>query len=491
MTRKYKSIFEKLVEINPWHFIWIVFVAAQIITLCSNIVQSIIRWGYIWPELILIGIVDAGINTLIISPLAIYFLRHTHRIDEINKQLEAEISERKKVEEALRNSIEQLKKLETQLIQAQKLEAIGTLAGGIAHDFNNILSAIMTYSNLMLMKMPQDSNLKSYPENILKAGEKAANLVRDLLAFSRKQILNPVPLDLNRVIKSSQNLLKHLLTENIKFEIILCDEKLVVLADETQLEQVLINLTTNARDAMPNGGVFTIKTESVYLNDDLIDDSGLEKAGVYALLTVQDTGHGIDEFIRDRIFEPFFTTKEVGKGTGLGLATAYGIIKQHSGNILCSSSLGQGTEFRIYLPLIENIPLQEKKDIAFEFKTGNETILLAEDNDAVRESTKEILEAAGYRVIEAKDGDEAISKFLQNNGEDIKLLLFDIIMPQKNGRSAFEIIRHFKIDIKVLFISGHTNDIIHKKGVLEKNLPFIEKPFTAENLLSKIREILD
>ncbi len=389
--------------------------------------------------------------------------------------------------------ISERKKLEVQLVQAQKMEAVGTLAGGVAHDFNNILTAIISYANLMLMKMDKKDPLKTYLERILNSSERASNLVHSLLAFSRKQIIDPKPIDVNNIIRKIRNLLMRLIGEDIELRIKLADKGLVVMADAGQMEQVLMNLATNARDAMPDVGIFSIITELVRLDDEFIDTHGYGNPGTYALVTVSDTGGGMDEDTRERIFEPFFTTKGVGKGTGLGLSIVYGIIKQHNGFINCYSESEKGTTFRIYLPLIKTKEFKETKSAEIpSLRTGSETILLAEDNAEVRSAAKEILSESGYEVIEAVDGEDAIHEFMRKrDGQKIKLLILDVIMPKKNGKEVYEAIKEIEPDIKVLFASGYPADIIHKKGILERDMNFILKPFSSREFLRKVREVLD
>ena len=389
--------------------------------------------------------------------------------------------------------ISERRKLEAQLIQAQKMEAVGTLAGGIAHDFNNILTAIISYAAIPLMKMDKDDPLRTYLDRILSSSEKAANLVHNLLAFSRKQIINPKPVDVNNIVRKVRNLLIRLIGEDIELKTRLTDKDLVVMADTGQIEQVLMNLATNARDAMPGSGTLSICTDMLILDKDFMKTHSYKEAGKYVLITVSDTGEGMDEETRGRIFEPFFTTKEVGKGTGLGLAMAYGIIKQHNGYITCYSEPERGTTFKIYLPLVKTDEDEDTdKPKVSDLRTGTETVLLAEDNADVRSSAKEMLAESGYKVIEAADGEDAIEKFVkQGNGDKIELLILDAIMPKKNGKETYEAIKEIRPDIKVLFSSGYPADIIHKKGILEERINFVLKPFSPYDFLRKVREVLD
>ncbi|MEF9427016.1 MAG: ATP-binding protein, partial [Candidatus Mariimomonas ferrooxydans] len=382
------------------------------------------------------------------------------------------------------------KQLETQLRHAQKMEAIGQLAGGVAHDFNNILTAIMSYGNILLMKMGKyDDTLRTYVDAILASSERAAALTRGLLSFSRKQIINPLPIDLNNIIKKSESLLSGVICEDIEFRTELTDKNLTIMSDRGQIEQVLMNLATNARDAMPDGGILTINTERVELDNKYIKTHGYGKLGTYVLLSVTDTGTGMDDNTRERIFEPFFTTKEVGKGTGLGLAIIYGIIKQHNGYINVYSEKGEGTTFKIYLPLIKE-KIKEEKPAEAPLIGGTETVLVAEDEAPVRSSLRLILEEYGFTVIEAVNGEDAIEKFMENK-EKIQLLILDVVMPKKKGKEVYAEIKKARPDIKVIFTSGYTEGTIHANRILEKGLNFISKPVLPNDLLRKIREVLD
>lgn len=392
------------------------------------------------------------------------------------------------------------RKLEAQLQQSQKMEAVGTLTGGIAHDFNNILTAIIGYGNILKMKLEQESPLMGYTDQILASAERAANLTQSLLAFSRKQVINPKPVNLNEITASVEKLLLRIIGEDIELKTILNpplplfdkggQREIMVLADAGQIEQVLMNLASNARDAMPEGGTLTIETGIEELDMDFLKIHEYGKQGKYAVITVTDTGHGMDERTRQRVFEPFFTTKEVGKGTGLGLSMAYGIVKQHSGYINCYSEPGTGTTFRIYLPVVEREIEKAKIEEHIALSDGTETILLTEDEEEVRKLMKLVLEEAGYRVIEAVDGKEAIEKFRENK-DRVNLLLLDVIMPKINGKGVYEEATKIRPDVKALFSSGYPADFIHKKGILEEGLNFISKPASPHELLKMIREVLD
>lgn len=386
--------------------------------------------------------------------------------------------------------ITEQKKLLEQLIHAQKMEAVGKLAGGVAHDFNNILTAIIGYGYMMRMKVENDETLKGYADQILASSERASNLTQSLLAFSRKQIINLQPISLNDLIKDVSKLLSRLVSEDIELEIITSDDKLTFMGDKTQLEQVLMNLAVNAKDAMPNGGSLIIETEIIQMNKDYISTHGYGELGAYALLSVTDTGEGISEENKERIFDPFYTTKEIGKGTGLGLSIVYGIIKQHNGYINVYSELGKGTTFKVYLPLVhaEALPKIEEEPVAS--LSGTETILIAEDEEPVRSLYKEALEAYGYEIIDAEDGEAAVRKFIENQ-DRIKLLVLDVVMPKKNGKEAYEEIKAIRPDIKALFTSGYTENVIHKKGILDYSYNFLRKPVSPNVLLKKIREVLN
>jgi len=384
------------------------------------------------------------------------------------------------------------KRLEDQLRHSQKLEAVGHLAGGIAHDFNNILTAIMGYGSLVRMKMQDSDPLRTFIDSILSSAERAANLTRSLLAFSRKQIINPKPVDVNDIVNRVEKLLLRLIGEDIELKTLLSGAPLTVLADSGQIEQVLMNLATNARDAMPDGGLLTIETRYAELTGDYTKGHLFAKGGKCAQISVTDTGAGMDETTRQNIFEPFFTTKDIGKGTGLGLSIVYGIVKQHNGNINVYSEPGRGTTFKIYLPLL-NVGI-EKTEGPSESKTplkgGTETLLLAEDDAEVRNITREVLTGFGYTVLEASDGNEALDVFREHAGS-IRMLILDVIMPRRNGREVYEEIKKLDPSIRALFTSGYTMEVIHRKGILEGDLNFISKPAAPDELLRKVREVLD
>jgi PAS domain S-box-containing protein len=386
--------------------------------------------------------------------------------------------------------ITERKKLEEQLLQSQKLEAIGQFAGGIAHDFNNMLTVIMGYGETLKIDLDRDGSSQHYVDMILTSAKKAADLTQQILAFSRKQIISPKQTDLRGLIEGIEKLLRRLIGEDIEINITYADRDLTVMVDAGQLEQILMNLCTNARDAMPDGGSIFISTGTAFLDSEYIRTYDVENAGTYALITVTDTGKGMDEPTKQRIFEPFFTTKEIGSGTGLGLATAYGIIKQHKGHINVYSEPGKGSTFKIYLPLIESSREEGERGEVMPPERGSETILIAEDDGDVRTLTRDVLLKYGYEVIEAVDGEEAIDQLRQYR-DIIRLVVMDVIMPRKSGKEVYDEIREIKPGIKLLFTSGYTSDIINEKGILAEGVDFISKPLMPQDLLRKIREILD
>ena len=388
--------------------------------------------------------------------------------------------------------ITERRQIENQLRQSQKMEAVGQLAGGIAHDFNNVLTAIYGYGSAALRSMLQSDPNRLNIEHLLEAAERAAQLTQSLLTFSRKQIINIKPVGLHEIISNVEKFLVRVIGEDIKVRIVFNESEINVFADSGQIEQVIMNLATNARDAMPKGGRFTIETALTELDSGFITKHGFGKPGKYAVISLTDTGIGMDEETRKRIFEPFFTTKGVGKGTGLGLAMVYGIVKQHDAYINVYSEPGKGTTFRIYLPVVQEgvKGISEESSVETVMPHGTETVLLAEDNEVLQRLITEVLSEYGYTVIIAKDGQDAVEKFTDNR-DRIQLLLFDVIMPNKNGKEAYEEIRKMNPEVSVIFMSGYAADVIKDKGFLGDNLAFIAKPMTPINLLRKVREVLD
>jgi len=382
------------------------------------------------------------------------------------------------------------KKMEGQLRQAQRMEAIGKLAGGVAHDFNNLLAVILGSADVVLDQLPADHPSRRKLELIRQAGSSAADLTRQLLAFSRQQMLQPRVLDLKEIVGRTQVLLSRLIAENIQFTISLEPSLGQVKADPGQIEQVLLNLAVNARDAMPQGGRLRIEARNVELDDSYRDVHQPVIPGRYVMLAVEDTGCGMDRATQSRIFDPFFTTKELGKGTGLGLATVYGIVKQSGGYIWIYSELGKGTIFKVYLPRVDEStqPVEQEEPDQL-ISRGCETILLVEDSDSLRELAQEYLESVGYSVLEAASGKEALQKARGFHGT-IHLLLTDVVMPEMSGPELASQMVSLRPGIKVIFTSGYTDDTVARQGALDPGVTFIQKPYRPKALAQKIREVL-
>lgn len=385
--------------------------------------------------------------------------------------------------------ITESKNLKNQLLQAQKMEAIGQLAGGIAHDFNNILTVIIGFSTLIEMDMDEDDPQKANLSNVLAAADRAADLTRSLLTFSRKQDINPKPVDLNQIIRKTDKFLKRIIGEDIELRTTFGQDVVTVNADSGQIEQVLMNLATNARDAMPDGGLLSIETGTIEVDDEYIKDHGYGEPGWYACISISDSGEGMDETTCKKVFEPFFTTKELGKGTGLGLSIVFGIIKQHNGFINVYSEPGKGTTFRTLLPLIRSKVTEKHARAEEVIENGAETILVADDDPLLRDLAEKALSMFGYTVITAVDGKDALARFKENK-DRIDLVILDIIMPEMNGKEAFDKMRTINPAIKAVFISGYTSDIIRKRGLLEQGLEFVAKPLNLKQLLIKVRDVL-
>jgi len=389
----------------------------------------------------------------------------------------ADISERKKLEEQLRHS--------------QKMEAVGRLAGGVAHDFNNLLTIINGYGHMMIGALSPQDRLRSHAEQILKAGNQAAALTTQLLAFSRRQVIQPRPVDLNHLITNLEKMLRRVIGENIVLYTLLGENLDRVKADPNQMEQVLINLVANARDAMPQGGALTISTRNVKLETRLLCEGNEILPGCYVEIAVSDTGEGMDEETRNHLFEPFFTTKERGKGTGLGLSSVYGSIRQNGGGIVVRSECGRGAEFLIYLPqLHEPASVATTEPVAKGFHRGCETILLVEDEAEVRKMLRESLTGAGYRVLEAADGTDALHKW-EHEARSIDLLVTDVVMPLLNGRELAKRLTSVAPHIQTIYISGYADDVLAYHGTLAPDTVLIQKPFSPAELMLKVREVLD
>lgn len=382
------------------------------------------------------------------------------------------------------------KQLEQQLFLSQKLEAVGRLSGGIAHDFNNLLGVIIGYSQVLQQLIGKKDELREPVDEILKAGDRAASLTRQLLAFSRKQVLEPTVLDLNAVVSEVDKMLRRLIGENIELKIVLDPQLGSVKADRSQIEQVILNLAVNSRDAMPDGGKLTIQTSNTVLGKTDCERYQYVIPGEYILLNVRDNGCGMDEETQSHMFEPFFTTKESGKGTGLGLATVYGVIKQSGGFIWVESSPGNGASFKVYLPQVEEAPVvQHKMESPAILSLATQTILLVEDEQSLRKLTHKILQDVGYNVLEAKDASQAV-EVAGGMKSDIHLLLTDIIMPGLSGRALAEKLCPVRPEMKVLYMSGYTDGEIAPKGVLDPNMVILRKPFKSEELTRTVRQVL-
>ncbi|MGH7207797.1 MAG: ATP-binding protein, partial [Nitrospiraceae bacterium] len=400
---------------------------------------------------------------------------------DLNASLEQRVLER----------TEALRSMEEQFRQAQKIEAIGRLAGGVAHDFNNLMTVVTGYSELILTRLGPDDPLRKEIEEIKKAGDRAATLTGQLLAFSRKQVLAPKVLDLNSVVANINGMLRRLLAEDIELHTVVAPVLGRVKADPGQLEQVIMNLVVNARDAMPGGGRLTIETKNVELDKVYARSHVSVKPGAYVMLAITDGGSGMDATTQARIFEPFFTTKEPGKGTGLGLSTVYGVVKQSGGYIWVYSELGRGTTFKIYLPRVEDdLEARDAGPAPAETLQGSETILLAEDEDMVRTLARRILTSHGYTVLEARDGTECL-RICEAHKGTIHLLMTDVVMPGLSGREVAKRVAPLRPDMKVLYLSGYADSAVVHHGLLDAGSAFLQKPFSSGTLAHKVREVLD
>jgi len=394
---------------------------------------------------------------------------------------------------AIGQDVTERRNIEEQLRQSQKMEAIGILAGGVAHDFNNLLTVIIGNAELALMDISKNESLRKGIEEIKKAGNKGASLTKQLLAFSRKQIIMPKNIDLNKGINETKKMLKRIIGEDIEFLTVLQPELWKIHADSVQIDQIIMNMVVNARDAMPQGGKLTIETTNTDLDKNYFCEHGIKgiKPGHYVMLAVSDTGSGMDKAIREHIFEPFFTTKEVGKGTGLGLSTIYGIVKQNNGFVWVYSESGQGTTFKVYLPKVKGDAEPENKEQTPVVElAGFETVLITEDDYGLRKFAQEVLLSYGYNVLVAENGEDAL-RVSKEYEDPIHLLLTDVVMPRMGGKELSEILQPLHPRMKVIYMSGYTDNAIVRHGVLGPGLNFLEKPFTPEGLVHKVREVLE
>ena len=392
-----------------------------------------------------------------------------------------DITARREAEKALR---------ESELRQTHRMEAVGRLSGGIAHDFNNLLGVMIGYTDILDMRLREDDPARKTVEEIRKTGQRAAALTRQLLAFSRRQVLEPKVLDLNAVVTDIEKMLRRLIGENIELKTILAPTLGRLLADQGQMEQVILNLAVNARDAMPKGGKLTIETANAVLDDTTIRHMPTAQPGDYVMLSVSDTGIGMDPQTRAKIFEPFFTTKEAGKGTGLGLATIYDVVKRSEGHIWVYSELGKGSVFKIYFPRVRaSAPLAASEARRSQPGTGNETVLVVEDDESLREVTRDLLVQSGYRALQASNGEQALQVVERHHGP-IHLLLADVVMPGMSGAALAAELTRSHPEMNVLYMSGYTDETVVRNGVLEPGILLLEKPFTRETLIGKVRDAL-
>jgi PAS domain S-box-containing protein len=382
------------------------------------------------------------------------------------------------------------RELEEQLRQAQKMEAVGMLAGGVAHDFNNLLTIINGYSQLMLKSLPKGDSNRHAAEQIMKAGDRAAALTNQLLAFSRRQAAQPRVLDLNHLVQGLSGMLRRLIGEDIDLRIALREDAGRVSADPGQIEQVLMNLVANARDAMPRGGALTIETANVVLDEHYTGRHIAAKPGPYVMLAVSDTGSGMDENTKNRLFEPFFTTKAPGKGTGLGLSTVFGIVKQSGGSVDVYSEAGGGSSVKVYLPRIDQRATMEPEARRRPSAKGSETILLVEDDEMVRSLVRETLQRDGYKVLDSADPVEA-QRISEGYRGRIQLLITDVVMPKLSGKELARLISTRRPELRVLYMSGYTDSAIVNSGILQKEVAFLQKPFTPGSLSAKVREVIE
>jgi two-component system cell cycle sensor histidine kinase/response regulator CckA len=449
-------------------------------------IEQAIAQGFGGPLILLTGRGDHDIDVEAMKAGAADYLVKDEMTAQLLERVIRHAMERKLTQSALGRSEEQLR-------QAQKMEAMGSLAGGVAHDFNNLLSIVLSYSELCAEGPNVGEQMREDLQQITEAGLRAAGLTRQLLAFSHQQVLEPVVLDLNDVFAKVEQMLRRLIGEDVELVSRPGNDLRRIKADRGQVEQVIMNLVVNARDAMPRGGKLTVTTSDVTLDETYASEHVGVKPGVHVLLTVSDTGTGMDRATLARIFEPFFTTKELGKGTGLGLATVFGIVRQSGGSICVDSQLGVGTTFEVYFPMVEGALGPARSDVPVLDRIslfGTETVLLVEDDERVRSLVRAILLKFGYVVLEAQSAGDAFLLSEQHQGV-IELLLTDVVMPRMSGRQLADRLVLERPEMKVLYMSGYTNDAVVRHGVSNSTIAFIQKPITPEPLMRKIREVLD
>jgi len=465
-------------SISVFSIVWLTYLLPNLLILQPHEVQIFVSNNFFM------------IATIIISLLSCRF-NFRYRKNQWNGHRRLE-SAHKKIQNHATELEKKVQERTQRLLQSERLAVVGQLAGGIAHDFNNILTAILGISELLLGTLDEEDPMREDIESISRVGNRAVNLVKQLLAFSRRQILVPKTLNLNEVIKDVEKMLQRLIGEDIELITITPPDLCNVKADPVQIEQIILNLAVNARDAMPDGGKLIIETANITLDKAYCKLGKVSiSPGKYVMLATSDTGQGMSDEVKTKVFEPFFTTKENDKGTGLGLSTVYGIVKQSGGDILVYSEKGNGTTFKIYLPFVEgtvNKPLKSKK--ISQLPKGKETILLVEDEEEVRNLTARMLKKQGYKVLEANEGKSALSFSEQYEGT-IDLLVTDVIMPNMNGKALADQLTARRTDIKVLFVSGHIDSMITHHGILKPGVEFLQKPYTVETLSNKIRSVFN
>ncbi len=456
-----------------------------------DVIDILASKGHIRPFIIMTG---QGDERLAVEMMKLgaedYLVKDTEFLDRLPGVIER-VFRNIETEEKLAESESEKVKLQNQLFQAQKMESVGRLAGGVAHDFNNMIGAILGYTELALNKLEPEHEVVDYLQQVHKAAQRSADLTRQLLAFARKQTIAPKVIDLNEAVSGMMKILQRLIGENITLELFTFESPLLVNIDPSQIDQLLANLCVNSRDAISNTGKITIKTE-LCATDDICCDNIISKkmCNAYVMLSIEDNGCGIDETTKSHLFEPFYTTKELGRGTGLGLATVYGIVQQNEGFIDVISYPNRGTTFKIFLPnCAACIPANEIQS-AEKNQTGNETVLLVEDEEFVLKMTLMMLQHLGYNVVCAGSPEDAI-KLAQTMAGKINVLVTDVVMPKMNGRQLAEEITRFNPDMATLYISGYTADVIAQHGAIEEGTHFLQKPFNLTNLSEKMREVLN